>query len=151
MIQMISQRAAATGIKLLAFFFVFGAVMCTLTIVTPTYPGSVLEPLWRVNPEARTAFTNMGPSAFVLMIVLGTACPLTAIGLFTTAEWARRLAGAVLVVNLLGDALGAMIRNDPRTLIGIPIAAAMVWFLLSRTVRQIFETKAALNAQDDVE
>jgi len=64
--------------------------------------------------------------------VVGVACGLSAIGLARNAEWGRRLAIGVLTVNLIGDSLNALLRHDPRTLIGLPIAGLMIWYLLTR-------------------
>lgn len=66
------------------------------------------------------------------MAVVGVACGLSAIGLARNAEWGRRLAIGVLTVNLIGDSLNALLRHDPRTLIGLPIGGLMIWYLLTR-------------------
>jgi len=44
--------AQPLGIKLLAAFFVFGAGMSALTIVLLLFPGTRLDSLWRLDPEA---------------------------------------------------------------------------------------------------
>ena len=72
------------------------------------------------------------------MIVVAAACVAAAVGLWTGREWGRRIAVALLGINLLGDSLNALIRRDWRTLIGLPIAAAMLAYLLSSRVRQWF-------------
>jgi hypothetical protein len=36
----------------------------------------------------------------------------------------------VLSVNLIGDLLNALLRQDPKTLIGLPIGGLLLWFLL---------------------
>ncbi len=64
------------------------------------------------------------------MAVVGVACGLSAIGLARNAEWGRRLAIGILTINLIGDSLNALLRHDPRTLIGLPIAGLMIWYLL---------------------
>ena len=117
------------GIKLLAVFFAFGATMCALTIVLLIFPGSFLEPLWRANPEAHAAFQSIGGWAIVLMAVVGTACALAAVGLVQGAAWGRRLALGILAVNLAGDSVSALVRHDLRTLLGLPIAGVMIWYL----------------------
>ena len=53
-----------------------------------------------------------------MMIVVGAACGLSAIGLARKADWGRRLAISVLCVNLIGDSLNAYLRHDAKTLIG---------------------------------
>ncbi len=118
------------GIKLLVAFFAFGTLMCALTIVLLSFPGTALDVLWRANPEAQTAFAAMGGWAILLMLVVGTACACSAIGLAREAAWGRRLAIGVLAINLLGDLIGAIVRRDPRTLIGLPIGGAMIAYLL---------------------
>src|SRR4051812_33938032 len=100
------------GIKLLAAFFAFGACMCLLTTALLLFPGSRLEPLWRLNPEAHAAFSSIGYWAIVLMLLVGTACALGAVGLARCAEWGRRLAIAVLSVNVMGDLANALWRHD---------------------------------------
>lgn len=105
--------------------------MCALTIVLLAVPGTALDALWRVNPEAHAAFTGHRAFAVALMLVVGAACASAAIGLAKRAEWGRRLAMAIIAVNLIGDLTGALVRHDPRPLVGLPIAGAMVW-LLSR-------------------
>lgn len=120
------------GLRFLALFFFFGTTMCLLTIVLLAFPDSVLEPLWRLNPGARDAFQSMGNWAFAMMAVVGTACLLSAIGLLRNATWGRALAIGVLSINLIGDIAGAIVRSDPRTLIGLPIAGLMIWYLVKR-------------------
>ena len=42
--------------KFFAVFFAFGATMCALTIVLLLFPGTSLDSLWRLNPDAHSAF-----------------------------------------------------------------------------------------------
>jgi hypothetical protein len=44
-----------------------------------------------------------------------------------------RLAITILAVNLCADLLNAIVRHDLRTLIGLPVAAALIAYLLTRT------------------
>jgi triacylglycerol esterase/lipase EstA (alpha/beta hydrolase family) len=96
------------------------------------FPGGFLEPIWRLKPEARVQFQQMGIWSVALMAVVGVACGLTTVGLAKGAEWGRRLAIGVLAVNLVGDSLNAILRHDPRTLIGLPIGGLMIWYLLKK-------------------
>jgi hypothetical protein len=96
------------------------------------FPGGFLEPIWRLRPDARLEFQKIGSWSVALMAVVGAACGLAAIGLGKNAEWGRRLAIGILVVNLIGDSLNALLRHDLRTLIGIPIGGLMIWYLLRK-------------------
>ena len=96
------------------------------------FPGGFLEPIWRLKPDARVEFQKIGSASVALMAVVGAACGLAAVGLARNAEWGRRLAIGVLTVNLVGDSLNALLRHDPRTLIGLPIGGLMILYLLKK-------------------
>jgi hypothetical protein len=113
----------------LAAFFAFGATMCVLTIVLLLFPGTFLDSLWRLNPGAHTAFQSIGNWSLAIMLVVGSACCLAAIGLWRGAIWGRQVAIIILVVNMIGDLSHALLNYDFRTLIGLPIAAAMIVYL----------------------
>ena len=115
--------------KLLALFFAFGACMCALTIWLLLFPGGALDSLWRLNPEAYAAFQRIGGLSILLMVIVGVACALAAIGLARNAKWGRWLGILILAANLLGDLTNAFVRHDLRTLIGVPIAGAMIFYL----------------------
>ena len=117
--------------KLVALFFVFGATMCTLTIVLLLFPGTALDSLWRLSPGAHLAFQSFGKWSVVLMLVIGTGCAFAAIGLWQDTLWGRRLALIILSLNILGDLVNAFVRYDCRALIGLPVAGAMIFFLLT--------------------
>jgi hypothetical protein len=103
--------------------------MCLLTIVLLVFPGTKLDSLWTLNPEARVAFQSLGSWSILLMLVVGTGCALTAIGLWRGTLWGIRLGLTILVVNILGDLINVITRHDYRSLIGLPIAGAMIFYL----------------------
>ena len=129
---MTSTRKRSLGTVLLVLFFAAGALICLVTMLTLTFPGSFLELIWRFKPEAPVQFQEIGRGVSIaLMATVGVACGLSAIGLARNAQWGRRLAIAVLAVNLIGDSLNALLRHDPKTLIGLPIGGLMIWYLLA--------------------
>ena len=124
-----SQRWPA-GMKVLVVFFAFGATACAVTVAALLTPGGKLDIVWRLNPEAHLGFQKIGTALSVLlMFVVGTACAWAAVGLARQKEWGRWLAIGILAVNLIGDSVGAVVRHDPRTLIGLPIGGAMIAYL----------------------
>jgi hypothetical protein len=119
------------GHRFIACFFWFGALAAGVSAVTLAFPGSPLELVWRLNPTARADLGRLGPWAVVLMLVVSAACAGAAVGLWTGRPGGRRLAIGLLMVNLIGDLLNALVRGDPRALIGLPIGGAMLWYLLA--------------------
>jgi hypothetical protein len=126
----VNQRPRSVGTTLLVIFFATGALICLVTMIALAFPGGFLEPIWRLKPEARVEFQQIGVWSVALMAVVGTACGLAAVGLAKNAEWGRRLAIGVLTVNLVGDSLNALLRHDPRTLVGLPIGGLIIWYLV---------------------
>ena len=99
------------------------------------FPGSFLESIWQLKPEARVQFLEIGRGASIaLMTVVGVACGSAAIGLARNAEWGRRLAIGILTANLIGDSVNALLRHDPKTLIGLPIGGLVIWYLVKKKV-----------------
>jgi hypothetical protein len=119
----------------LSAFFAFGALMAGATAGALALPQSPLRHLWRLNPPAHAALLALGPWAVVLMAAVSGACGAAAVGLWTRTEWGRRTAVALLSVNLVGDAATAAVRGDLRTLIGVPIAAGLIAYLVSARVK----------------
>jgi hypothetical protein len=113
----------------LAAFFAFGATMCTLTSVLLLLPGTALDSLWRLNPEAHLAFQSLGVWSVLLMVLVGAGCAFAAIGLWQGALWGTRLALIILSINIIGDVFNTLVRHDYRALIGLPIGGAMIFYL----------------------
>ncbi len=103
--------------------------MCALTVFLLLFPGTVLDSLWRVNPEAYIAFQSFGQVAFLIMLAVGIACLFAAVGLWRNAAWGVRLALIILSVTIAADLFNAVLRHDYRALIGLPVGAAMIFYL----------------------
>jgi hypothetical protein len=106
------------GITALSAFFLFGACMSFITAASLSFPGSFLEPMWRLNPRAHEAFTGMGALAVVLMCAVSVACAAASLGLWRGARWGYRTAFILLAINLLGDIVNVLTGTEPRALAG---------------------------------
>jgi len=104
--------------------------MCLLTIGLLLFPGTALDSLWRLNPDAHVAFQSLGKVSIALMIVVGIGCAFATIGLAKNRRWGINLALLILAVNLAGDLINVVVRGDLRALIGVPIAGAIIIYLL---------------------
>ncbi len=107
--------------------------MSALTVILLCFPGTSLDLLWHLNPDAQKAFRSIGKLAVLLMCLIGVACATTAVGLWHGFNWGRKLALVILSLNILGDLHNVIIRHDYRALIGLPIAGAIIFHLASRS------------------
>ena len=130
------------GISALSAFFAAGAVISFTSGVALLFPGSLLEPMWRLNPRAREAFAGMGAWAIVLMFAVCLACAASALGLWRGTRWGHRLAIGLLTINLLGDVANVLWGTEPRAAVGVPVVVAILAFLMSRRVKAFFAGRA---------
>jgi hypothetical protein len=128
----VNVRRHSIGTLLLIIFFAVGALICCVVMLALAFSGSFLESIWRLRPEARLEFQQFGDWAVALMGAVGAGCGLAAFGLARGVEWGRQLSIGVLSVNVVGDTFNAVFRGDLRTLIGLPIGALMIWYLMKR-------------------
>jgi hypothetical protein len=119
-----------------AAFFAFGAMMCLLTIVLLVFPRTKLDSLWNLNPDAHVGFQSLRSWSIVLMVVVGAGCALAAIGVWRATVWGVQLAVAILFCNIIGDLVNALMRRDYRSLVGLPIAGAMIFYLVRFNTRR---------------
>jgi uncharacterized membrane protein (DUF2068 family) len=126
------------GITALSIFFIMGAVISFTACVSLLFPQSFLHSMWRLNPHAREGFASMGRWAIVLLGVVCISCALAAAGLWRGARWGYWLAIALLVINLTGDVANTLSGTEPKAVIGVPIVAAILVFLMTKRVRAFF-------------
>jgi hypothetical protein len=127
----VNQKSRSVGRILFVAFFTTGGLISVIVMLALAFPGSDLESIWRLKPEARTQFHAIGRGISIgLMALVAGACGLAAVGLAKNAEWGHRVAIGVLAINLLGDSLNALLMRDPKTLIGLPIGVLMILYLV---------------------
>jgi len=129
------------GVTALAVFFIFGCMMSGLAAVMLIYPGSVLEPLWRLNPLAREGLHAMGVWAVALMLLVCFACAAAALGLNRQRLWGFWIAVVILSINLIGDFVNSVFAHNWRTLIGLPIGVIILAYLFAN--QRIFHSRQA--------
>jgi hypothetical protein len=123
------------GVTVLALFFAFGVLACVSAAVLLLFPGSAFDDAWRINPRGHEGFVRIGPWALVLLASVALACAFAAVGLWKNTAWGHRVALGVLVVNLAGDSANALVGGDVRSLIGVPVAIALIAYLWRRLRR----------------
>ncbi len=104
-------------------------------------PGRLVASMWRANPQAHEALTALGVWGALLMLLVAIACALAALGLWRRAQWGHRLAISILAINVVTDLMNAVTRGDLRTLAGVPIGGAMIFYLLRPRTRAQFHVR----------
>lgn len=132
------------GVAGLSVFFLVATAICLATSVSLRFPGTVLDGMWRLKPASRADFVQLGSVAPPLFLGLAVLMALACAGLWRGRRWGWRLGIALLAINLLGDAGKAIATGDPATAVGVPIAGALVLYLLSTRVRRFLRQSDGL-------
>lgn len=128
-----------SGIIALSIFFLAGAFLSFTSSVSLLLPHSFLETVWRLNPRAHDSLTRIGVWAVVLMFAVSVSCAAAAIGLRRGSRWGHRLAITLIGINLGGDIINVLSGTEPRAIVGVPVAAAILVYLMSASVNRFFK------------
>lgn len=116
--------------RVVAALLIVGACASGASCLSLLFPQSALRHIWRLNPEAGPQLLALGAAGILLMGAVCVACTLASAGLLRQRRWGYTLALAILAVNVTADAVSAFVRDDMRTLIGVPIGVALIVWLL---------------------
>ena len=132
------------GITALSIFFLAGAAISLTASLSLLRPNSFLESMWRLNPRAHENLSSLGLWAVLLMATVSVFCAAAAIGLWRGSRWGHWLAIGLIATNLIGDITNVLLGTEPRAIVGIPIAGAILLYLLSKKVRSSFRRTSDL-------
>ena len=132
------------GITALSIFFLAGAAISLTASLSLLRPNSFLESMWRLNARAQENLSSLGLWAVLLMSTVSVFCAAAAIGLWRGLRWGHWLAIGLIATNLIGDITNVLLGTEPRAIVGIPIAAAILLYLLSKKVRSSFRRTSDL-------
>jgi hypothetical protein len=122
----------------MGIFLFFGAAMASLAGTTLTWPGTSLDRLWDLNPTAHKQLATLAKPAGILFLLLAAVLALAGVGWFKHRLWGWRLAAAVIATQVLGDLVNFVRGDYWRGGVGFSIAAALLFYLLRRAVRAVF-------------
>jgi hypothetical protein len=109
-----------------------------LAFVTIVWPGTVIDAIWRINPDGRAALSRLGGAAGLLMAVVCACCAAAAFGTWAGRRWGYLLALGMLAANFFGAIADAAFAHRPEALVGIPIVAALIAYLRRPATRAYF-------------
>ncbi len=99
--------------------------------------------MWRLNPHGREGLATLGHWAILLLSTVGVFCAAAAVGLWRGHRWGYRIAVALIAINLAADIINTLLGTEPRAIVGVPIALAILLYLASKRVRLFFHRAMA--------
>jgi hypothetical protein len=137
---MVQRSDRSFGLTAMAVFLVFGATMATLAGITLLFPGSFLDPIWRLNPGAGEQLRQLGRGIGIAFLGLSAAMIAAAIGWIKRRFRGWALAVIIIASQVLGDLVNALRGEFLKGAVGVVIAGALLVYLLQPKVRQAFGT-----------
>ena len=135
---MVERSDRSFGLTAMAGFLVFGATMATLAGITLLFQGSFLDAIWRLNPEAGEQLRQLGRGIGIAFLGLGAAMVAAAIGWIKRRFWGWALAVIIIASQVLGDLVNALRGEFWKGAVGVPVAGALLVYLLQSKVRASF-------------
>ncbi len=126
------------GITALSAFFLLGAVISLGAGVSLAFPKGLLESMWRLNPRAHVSLSSLGVWAILLLLTVSILCAVASVGLWRGSRLGYWTAVSLIAINLIGDVTNVMLGTEPKAIIGIPIAASLLVYLLRKRIRNAF-------------
>ena len=128
------------GITALSIFFAAGALISFTAGLSLLFPNSIIEAIWRVNPRGHQGLIRIGLWGVALLFAASVSCAAGAVGLWRSARWGHGVAVTLIAINLLSDVANSVLGAERRAVVGIPIAFALLLYLISKRVRKYFAT-----------
>ncbi len=135
-----AEKTRPAGVTALSIFFMVATGITIVASISLIFPDGFLEPLWRINPRGRAGLGAIGMWAVLLLIFVGSACAIAAVGFWRGARWGYAVGIVVLSFNLLGDVVNVVSGIEPRAAIGLPIVTLLLAYLMSQRVKDFFRS-----------
>jgi len=136
----IAQRNASSKRAFIAVgvFFYFAMTMALYAAFTLLCPGTALDKLWALNPDAHRQLLEVRKLAGVGFVILAGVAAVAGFGWFRRRLWGWQIAVFGISAQIAGDCVnlvrGDLLRGGSGSLIGIALLA----YLLTDKVRKNF-------------
>src|SRR5215472_8410641 len=118
-------------------FIAFGVLVCFAAFLL-AWPGTALDRLWAINPRAHAELSSLGKWVAIAFLLLAVVAVYTAVLWFRRRVLGWRLAVVAIAVQVVGNLVNIVRGDLLRGVVGLAIAALLLFYLLSRAVKAAF-------------
>ena len=124
--------------------FLFSATIISFVVgESLLFPNTLLDKLWKFNPEGAALFHSIGRLSGVFLLALGVATFFAALGLLRGQRWAWWFGVVLFAMDTCGNIVSYFFTGDAlRSLTGAIISATFLVFLCRDSVRDYFLRQA---------
>lgn len=132
------------GLAIVTAFLVSATMMALVVSAALLFPTRAFDALWRLNPEARSAFQSMGKLSSLLLFVVGIVAGAAAFGVHRRRGWGWWLAILLFAADAAGNVIGIVMRREfVRSGFGLLITGGFLFYLVQAHIRRKFGRQPA--------
>src|SRR5258708_14215926 len=127
------------AVPIVAAFLIAATVIGAIAGISLLFPNRLMERLWELNKPGAALFRAMGRISGAFLLALGVATAAAARGLLRRKQWAWRFAVVLFAIDGSGGVVSFFVTGDLlRSLVGVTISFAFLYFLCQCNVRRYF-------------
>jgi uncharacterized membrane protein (DUF2068 family) len=115
--------------------------MAVLAAITLTWPGTVLDQAWMLNPRAHDRLIAWGSRAGTIFFLLAVVLASCAVGWLGRKRWGWWMAVLIISIHMTTDLITLIFGKVIEGLLGVVIASALLIYLLRAPVRLYFRLR----------
>jgi hypothetical protein len=132
------------GLTAIGIFLLFGAAMAFLAGTTLVWRGTFLDRMWAVNPRAYNLLAPYGKTVGIPFLLLGIVLVFSGFGWLKRRVWGWRLAAVIIVTQVLGHFVTALMGDITKGMVGVIISGVLFIYLLRPKVKSVFMSPESL-------
>ncbi|HTS11413.1 MAG TPA: hypothetical protein VMH00_04790 [Candidatus Limnocylindrales bacterium] len=141
-----SPSAASTpksprGLTVFGIFILFAMTMACFAGITLGWPGTFLDPIWKLNPRAYAQLAPLGKMVGVPFLLLAVVAAVTAVGWFRRRRWGWWFAVIGTAVQAAGDLFNALSGRFLAGAFGVSVAGLILFYLSRPRVKSAFAAR----------
>jgi len=137
------ERHRPKTIVVIATFLFAATIVAFVVGESLLFPNTLLDSLWKFNPEGAALFHSIGRLSGLFLLALGVGTFFAALGLLRRQRWAWWFGVSLFAMDACGDIVSYFLTHDAlRSLTGAIVSGTFLFFLCRDSVRGYFLRQA---------
>jgi len=137
------ERHRPKTIVVIATFLFAATIVAFVVGESLLFPNTLLDSLWKFNPEGAALFHSIGRLSGLFLLALGVGTFFAALGLLRGQRWAWWFGVSLFAMDACGDIVSYFLTHDAlRSLTGAIVSGTFLFFLCRDSVRGYFLRQA---------
>jgi len=137
------ERHRPKAVMVIATFLFAATIVAFVVGESLLFPNTLLDSLWKFNPEGAALFHSIGRLSGLFLLALGVGTFFAALGLLRGQRWAWWFGVILFAIDACGNVVSCFLTHDAlRSLTGAIVSGTFLFFLCRDSVRGYFLRQA---------